>query len=194
VLYLLSPSPSQSKTTPLANSAVLMLDLLPPLDSDLRHCPCASQAWKQPVTLWEFLLTLLFVRKCSLGGHQIISSGLVRHSGELLPQPFTHLSDTVLDSPNLLYHVWTRGGSSHRQASRLLRTWSALVQVVLPLKPRTSPSTLKLPYPPLFSPHSSCKEGKEGRGWGRKMYGTEKLFCHEMQAKKPHRFYEMKIP
>lgn len=33
-----------------------------------------------------------------------------------------NLSDTVLDSPNLLYHVWTRGGSSHRQASRLLRT------------------------------------------------------------------------
>ena len=29
---------------------------------------------------------------------------------------------------------------------------------------------------------------KEGRGWGRKMYGTEKLFCHEMQAKTTLKF------
>lgn len=79
-------------------------DLLPPLDSDLRHFPCSLQVWKRPVTLSEFLLTLLFERKCSPGGHQIISSGLVRCSGELPPQ-VTHLSDTVLDSPNLLYHV-----------------------------------------------------------------------------------------
>lgn len=60
MLYLLSPSssPRKSEATSLANVAVLKP---PPLDSDLRYFSCSLQVWKQPVTVTEFLLTLLFM-------------------------------------------------------------------------------------------------------------------------------------